>query len=169
MDAKKIVQLDINEIVPYENNPRINDEAIEKVANSIREFGFTQPIILDKENVIICGHTRRKAAILLGIKKVPCIIADWLNEQQVKALRLADNKVAELAVWNFELLDAELMALSDLDMEDFGFGDIAGSVNIDDLFEEAEPKEKKEKLTVIKCPHCNKKITINANGEIIEE
>lgn len=120
-NAEKIVMRDIEEIKPYENNPRFNENAIEKVANSIKEFGFTQPIILDKNDVIICGHTRREAALQLGIKSVPTITADWLNSKQVKALRLADNKVAELATWDYDLLDAELEGLFDIDMSDFGF------------------------------------------------
>lgn len=121
MDAKDIISLNVNEITPYDNNPRINGEAVEKVANSIRDFGFTSPIIVDSKNVIICGHTRLKAAKLLGLQTVPVIVADWLNAQQVKALRLADNKVGEIAQWDFDALDKELAGIFDFDMEDFGF------------------------------------------------
>lgn len=117
----KIKNLPITELKPYENNPRINDAAVPAVAESIRQFGFKQPIVIDKNNVIVCGHTRYKAAIKLGLKTVPCVIADDLTDDQIKAYRLADNKVGELASWDMELLDIELEGISDIDMGDFGF------------------------------------------------
>lgn len=113
----------IEQIKPYENNPRINDDAVHETANSIKEFGWQQPIVVDKDNVIIVGHTRLKAAKKLKLKKVPVVIADTLSEQQVKAYRLADNKTGELADWDMELLDIELDDIVDLDMSDFGFDD----------------------------------------------
>ena len=116
----KIEYVDINSIKPYENNPRHNEEAIPYVMNSIKEFGFKNPIIIDKNNVIIAGHTRLESAKRLGMKEVPIIHADDLTEEQVKAFRLADNKVSEKAEWDFELLDEELEDL-DLDMSEFGF------------------------------------------------
>ena len=120
-----IVEKDINELVMYENNPRKNDEAVKYVANSIKEFGFKVPIIVDKDNVIVAGHTRLKAAKKLKIDKVPCIVADDLTDEQIKAFRLADNKVAEFAVWDDILLNIELADINSVDMEDFGF-DIGG-------------------------------------------
>lgn len=117
----EIINKKITELKPYENNPRLNDDAVPYVANSIKEFGFKVPIVIDKNNVIITGHTRLKAAKELGMKEVPCIIADDLTDEQVKAFRLADNKVAELADWNFSLLDDEIADILELDMEDFGF------------------------------------------------
>ena len=116
----KIEYVDINSIKPYENNPRHNEEAIPYVMNSIKEFGFKNPIIIDKNNVIIAGHTRLESAKRLGMKEVPIIHADDLTEEQVKAFRLADNKVGEKSSWDFELLDEELEDL-DINMEDFGF------------------------------------------------
>jgi ParB-like chromosome segregation protein Spo0J len=116
----KIEYIDIDKIKPYEKNPRHNEEAIPYVMNSIKEFGFKVPIILDKNNVIIAGHTRLESAKRLGMKEVPYLYANDLTEEQVKAFRLADNKVSEKAEWNFELLQEELEDL-DLDMEDFGF------------------------------------------------
>ena len=116
-----IVEKDINELVMYENNPRKNDEAVKYVANSIKEFGFKVPIIVDKDNVIVAGHTRLKAAKKLKIDKVPCIVADDLTDEQIKAFRLADNKVAEFAEWDEELLDKELDSIFNLDMEGLGF------------------------------------------------
>jgi DNA modification methylase len=104
----------------YENNPRNNDEAIKAVANSIREFGFKVPIVITSDNVIIAGHTRLKASVSLGLTEVPCIIADDLNEEQIKAFRLADNKTAELATWDLSKLEDELANL-DMDMLQFGF------------------------------------------------
>lgn len=120
----QIQQISIHEIVPYENNARFNDEAVDYVKNSIKEFGFQQPIVVDKDNVIIAGHTRYKAAREIGMKTVPTIVADDLTEEQVKAYRLADNKTGEIAEWDFDKLLIELKDLelnSELDMADFGF------------------------------------------------
>lgn len=118
MDVKN---LPLTDLKPYENNPRINDAAVPAVAKSISQFGFKQPIVVDRNNVIVCGHTRYKAAVQLGLKTVPCVIADDLTDEQIKAYRLADNKVSELASWDMELLNIELEGISDIDMEDFGF------------------------------------------------
>ena len=125
----KIEYVDIDSIKPYENNPRHNEEAIPYVMNSIKEFGFKNPIIIDKNNVIIAGHTRLESAKRLGMKEVPIIYADDLTEEQVKAFRLADNKVSEKAEWDFNMLDAELADL-DIDMTDFGFDKL--DINVDD-------------------------------------
>ena len=119
MGDLKIEYMDAAELHPYENNPRHNDEAVEYVANSIREFGFKVPIIIDKDNVIVAGHTRLKAAERLGLTKVPCIRADDLSEDQVKAFRLADNKVSEFASWDLEKLEIELEDI-EIDMSAFG-------------------------------------------------
>ena len=112
--------LPTDDLIPYANNPRRNDTAVDKVANSIKEFGFRVPIVVDADNVIVAGHTRLKAAKKLGLKTVPCVVADDLTEDQIKAYRLADNKVSELAEWDFELLDLELDDI-ELDMSQFGF------------------------------------------------
>ena len=116
----KIEYVDIDSIKPYENNPRHNEDAIPYVMESIKKFGFKNPVILDKNNIIVCGHTRVESAKRLGMKEVPIIHADDLTEEQVKAFRLADNKVSEKAEWDFNMLDAELADL-DIDMTDFGF------------------------------------------------
>ena len=118
-NAKKIIQKGIDEIIPYDKNPRKNDKAVDKVANSIRAFGFQSPIIIDEQNVIICGHTRFKAAKKLGLKQVPCIIATGLTDAEIRAYRIADNKVGELAEWDNELLASEL-DLCEMNMGDFG-------------------------------------------------
>lgn len=117
----KIIEKSIAELKPYEKNPRKNDNAVKYVAESIRQFGFKVPIIVDKNNVIVCGHTRYKAAQELGIENVPCIIADDLTDEQIKAFRLADNKVSEKAEWDFDLLSKELLNINDIDMSDFDF------------------------------------------------
>lgn len=117
----ELIYKSVDELIPYVNNPRNNDGAVDAVASSIKNFGFKVPIVVDKQNEIVNGHTRLKAAKKLGMEKVPCIIADDLSEEQVKAFRLADNKVAEIATWDFELLESELAELSDFDMSEFGF------------------------------------------------
>ena len=109
--------LDINELRPYEQNPRINDAAVDAVAASIKEFGFRQPIVVDEENIIIVGHTRWKAAKTLGLKKVPVHVATGLTPEQVRAYRVADNKLAELAEWNLDLLPIELADLQAMDVD----------------------------------------------------
>lgn len=125
-----VLQIPIEEVTPYTNNPRCNDAAIDNVAESIKEFGFKVPIIIDKNNVIVAGHTRVKAAKKLGLESVPCIMADDLTEEQVKAFRLADNKVSEAAEWDFDKLEEELDNIS-IDMSVFGF---------ESLIEELEPE-----------------------------
>ena len=116
-----IVNRRLTDIHPYENNPRFNDEAVDAVAASIQEFGFKVPIVLDSEGVIVAGHTRWKAALKLQLEEVPCVVADDLSPEQIKAFRLADNKVAELAYWNEEALAKELEEIADIDMSAFGF------------------------------------------------
>lgn len=140
------------DLIPYEKNPRHNEDAITAVAKSIEKFGFKFPIVVDASNVIVNGHTRLKAAKYLGLKEVPTIIADDLTPEQIKAFRLADNKVGEIATWDEELLNAELDELADLDfdMTEFGFDlpDIEGEEVevIEDEFEEELPAEPISKL-----------------------
>ena len=120
----EIREFGIDEIKPYEKNPRKNEDSIRFVANSIKEFGFKVPIVIDADNVIVAGHTRWKAAKQLGLEKVPCIKADDLSPAQIKAFRLADNKVGEFSQWDMDLLGDELKDLGDVfDMGDFGFFD----------------------------------------------
>lgn len=146
----QIVEKSLNELTPYKNNPRKNDNAVDAVAASIKAFGFKVPIVIDKEGVIVCGHTRAKAAKKLKIKTVPCVIADDLTEDEIKAFRLADNKVGELAEWDLPALDLELADI-DFDMGEFGFGLLDDDytkpeeVKEDDFDEEppAEPKAKR--------------------------
>ena len=145
----KVINVPINSIKPYENNPRNNDQGVDAVAKSIKEFNWQQPIVVDKDNVIIVGHTRYKAAKKLGMKEVPVVKADNLTDEQVKAYRLADNKTGELTDWDMGLLDDELADIADIDMSDFGFdldlGDDEAKVQEDD-FDEEVSKEPKSKL-----------------------
>lgn len=121
-DKMRVEYWDIDRPIPYENNPRDNDKAVEKVANSIQEFGFQQPLVVDAGGVIIVGHTRLKAAQLLGLEQVPVVVAKNLTPAQAQMYRLADNKVAEFSTWDFEKLDVELEGLEvDFDMGEFGF------------------------------------------------
>lgn len=146
-----IINKSLIELKEYENNPRNNDEAVQAVAESIKQFGFKVPIIIDREGVIIAGHTRKKAAERLGLASVPCIVADDLTPEQIKAFRLADNKTGEISKWNTQRLEEEQQKIAGFDFSKFGFLD---SENIDysAFFEEAEPREKEQKI--VKCPHC---------------
>lgn len=119
----EIVNKKIDELKMYEKNPRKNDDSVEYVANSIKEFGFKVPIVIDKNNVIVTGHTRYKASKKLGLQEVPCIVADDLTPEQIKAFRIADNKVTEKSSWDLDLLKEEFDGLLDFDMTEFGFGD----------------------------------------------
>lgn len=136
----QIIEKRLDQIRPYENNPRKNEAAVKYVAASIREFGFKVPIVIDAGGEIVAGHTRYKAARELGLETVPCVVADDLTPQQIKAFRLADNKTAEMAGWDFEALDFELEGIDDLDMSKFGFfeeaekqrNDISDSIDMED-------------------------------------
>lgn len=120
------VEVDIEKIIPYEKNAKKHPaEQVAQIANSIKQFGFIQPLVLDKDNVVVIGHGRLEAAKLLCYATVPCVYADNLNKEQIKGLRLADNKVAE-SEWDKDLLLDELKGIFDIDMSDFGF-------DIDDL------------------------------------
>lgn len=140
----KVLYADPLDLIPYENNPRINDYAVKRVLESIKEYGFTNPILVDKDLVIIAGHTRREAAILAGLEKVPYIMEEGLTPEQVKAYRIADNKLAELSTWDEEALKEELFELKEIDypLEVMGFTEM----DLKDLFvEKEEPKAKKAK------------------------
>lgn len=151
----QIIEKDIDELIPYVNNPRNNTNAIDAVASSIQEFGFKVPCVVDRNNIVVTGHTRLLAAKKLGIKKVPVIVADDLTDAQIKAFRLADNKVSELAEWDETLLNLELQELQDIDFDmgsfGFEFKDIESLDNIqEDEFEEipedVEPNTKQGQI-----------------------
>ena len=123
--ALQIEMWTLDRIRPYPNNPRVNDDAVDAVAASIREFGVRQAIVVDSEGVIICGHTRFKAAKKLGLEKLPVHVAKDLTPEQIKAYRIADNKTAELADWNYDLLPIELgdLQTNGFDLSLLGFDD----------------------------------------------
>lgn len=131
-----IINIKLTDIKPYENNPRNNKKAVEAVKNSIERFGWRQPIVVDKNNVIICGHTRYEAAMELGYAEAPCEVAIDMTDEDVKAYRLADNKVAELATWDDEKLIQELKDLS-IDMSKFGFDlDFLNDIKLEETYED---------------------------------
>ena len=135
----KIIEKNLEELIPYDNNPRNNEDAVDAVAESIKEFGWQQPIVIDPDSVIVAGHTRYLAAKKLQLKTVPVVIATDLTKDQIKAYRLADNRTAELASWDYEKLNLEMMDLKAFDMQAFGFG------GPDDWFHrEKEGKAKQE-------------------------
>ncbi len=135
-----IVHKKVDELIAYENNPRKNESAVESVANSIKEFGFKVPVIITSENIIVAGHTRIKACKKLGINEVPCIIADDLSADQIKAFRLADNRASELADWDLEKLKLEFDSI-EMDLDLFGFEELQKKLADDpedDGFDESE-------------------------------
>lgn len=151
---EKIVYKKVSELKGNPNNPRKNDDAVDTVAKSIEKYGFRNPLIIDKNNVVWCGNTRLKASKKLGLKEVPCIVVDDLTEQQMTELALLDNKTNEIAGWDSESLRE---ILKDVDMSDFAeldwnIVDIVEDVNLDDFFTDAEHKEKEPKK--IQCPYC---------------
>lgn len=158
----KIVTVRIADMKPYDRNPRKNEQAVKPVAESIRQFGFRVPIVLDKDGVIVCGHTRYLAAKELGMQEVPCVYADDLSPEQVKAFRLADNKTAEIAGWDFRMLEGEIREIKSVDMSDFGFqeeSDYEGVAALIDSLGNGGPSEEaqegeKEVGKKVKCPHC---------------
>lgn len=156
MSKLNIIYKPIEELKPYKNNPRINKQAVQPVADSIQIFGFKVPIIIDKDNIIVAGHTRYLAAKQLDIKELPCIIANDLTPEQIKAFRLVDNKVAEKSSWDFDLLNLELKELDDfIDMSELGF-ELFSMDNADQDYSNFEDVANKK--NVIICPECGAEI-----------
>lgn len=124
-----VIDVKISDIIPYEKNPRSNDEAVKYVQKSIDEFGFLVPLVIDKNNVIVCGHTRLKAAIKLGYDSLPCVNAENLSEEQIRAFRVIDNKTSENAKWNIKLLQEEIKITPGYNFTDFGFDFTVPGVN----------------------------------------
>ena len=151
MKKIEIKYIPIDNIKPYKNNPRLNEDAIPYVMNSIKEFGFKNPIILDKNNIIVAGHTRLESAKRLDMKEVPVIYVDDLTDEQVKAFRLADNKVAEKSMWDYTKLDEELDNILDIDMSMFDF-----DINTDDLELDYDNENEVEDINkkLCRCPKC---------------
>lgn len=174
----EIVNINPEDLVFYENNPRDNDEAVPIIANSIERFGFKVPVMIDSNKVIICGHTRVKAALNLGLETVPCIIEDEMSEEDIRAFRIVENKTHELSFWDSSLLRLEMDALDEIEWEDFGFDEVRefSDSDVDALFD--EQKVPKQKTTLDNwdskedsdsdsqspkgfiCPFCGKEIVI---------
>lgn len=161
-DPLSIVYVPIDEIHEYPKNPRKNEDAIEKVVNSIRQHGMSAPISLDGDHVIIYGHTRYRACRQLGMATVPCIIRTDLSPELVKSLRLADNKLGELSGWDSEKLLKELAELEEagLDMEQFGFVESMSDEDIDSFFDGIPPEEKEPKKQKVTCPKCGEEFEV---------
>ncbi len=147
MKELKIIYKTLDELKPYDDNPRHNEQAVDAVAYSIDNFGFKVPIVIDKDDVIVCGHTRYLASQQLGLDEVPCVIADDLTDEQIKAYRLVDNKVAELSKWDFSLLDKELAELENIDMSQFGFDELIDELGYEENFSLPDEKSNYSQIT----------------------
>ena len=167
----QVTMVPIEKLTPYKHNPRNNEDAVKPVAESIKAFGFKVPMVIDKDGVIVAGHTRYEAAKQLGMNEVPCVVADDLNDAQIKAFRLADNKVGEIASWNFEFLESEFEELEEMkdgdefemnfDMADFGFNEPSQDIDLNQFFEDSpEGGVTGKESKLITCPHCGKPIQL---------
>ena len=160
-----VIEKRVSDLKPYGKNPRKNDDAVQYVAESIKQFGFKVPIVIDNNNEIVCGHTRWKAAKKLKMDSVPCVVADDLTEEQIRAFRIADNKVSEKAEWDLALLDTELAEIETIDMELLGFEKEPAPIEVqEDDFDAEPPAEPKAKYGDIYqlgrwvyCKKCGKK------------
>lgn len=155
-----IIEVKIGDIKAYSKNAKKhNEKQITAIAKSIEKFGFRQPLVIDKNNEIVVGHGRYLAAVQLGMETVPCEYADDLTDEQIKAYRLADNKLNE-SPWDFRLVDEELEVIKDFDMSEFGFEGMVSfdESSLDELFMDAPPKEKEAKK--VQCPHCGEWIEV---------
>lgn len=151
MEKLQITYKALTEIKEYRNNPRKNEEAIEPVMESIKNFGFVVPILIDQNNIILAGHTRKKAAEILKLKEVPCIYVEDLTQEQQKAFRLVDNKTAEFSQWDIEKLEQELSSIFNIDMETFHFPDFSEEelgITDEDFLQESEISQSKQEKKV---------------------
>ena len=151
--VNSVQEVEVALLQPYENNAKIHGkDQIEKLKNSIQEFGFLTPCLIDRDYNLIAGHGRVIAAKELGLKTIPCVFIEGLTEEQRKAYILVDNRLAELAGWDYELLDQELDGIEEIDMSQYGFDILESNIDLDDFFAEADEREKEAKR--IQCPHC---------------
>lgn len=167
MEKLKIEYVSLKSIKPYEKNAKKHpEEQIEQIKNSIKEFGYLDPIGVWNDEIVE-GHGRYEAAKQLGMKEVPVIRLNQLTDEQRRAYMLAHNQLTMNTGWDFPLLDMELAELN-MDMEQFGFKEFDHG-DIDDFFEDAQENEKEEKLHVITCPHCGKQIVLTKDFHIKED
>ena len=161
-----VIEKRVKDLKPYEKNPRKNDDAVQYVANSIKEFGFRVPIVIDSDNTIVCGHTRWKAAKLLKMETVPCVIAADLTEEQIKEFRVADNKTSEKSGWDFALLDTELAEIETIDMTLLGFDEpeqTEQKINVGGELDTDSFSDDKFECT---CPKCGFKFNPRGNEDV---
>lgn len=152
---KEIVYYSVYDLIPYVNNPRNNEEAVDKVAASIQAFGFLVPIVIDKDKIVVAGHTRLLAAKRLGLKEVPTIMADDLDEDAIRAYRIIDNRVAEMAVWDLPLMQEMLDEVGDdIDMIQFGFDDVYVDPDDEVSMKEFDPDDFSDDAFEYECPKC---------------
>lgn len=155
-----VIPKPISKITPYENNPRRNAQAVHDVAESIKRYGFQQPLVIDREGVIVVGHTRFLAAQELGLDTVPCVVSQ-LSDEQNRAYRLVDNKTAEGAAWDFDKLAEELSDISDKDWSAFLFEwPTTGDEDLRDFFGPTSDTPKQETVKLVKCPHCGEQFEV---------
>ena len=152
----RIVELPLDEIHPYENNPRRNESAVDVLAKAIEKLGYRNYILVDKDYTVISGHTRLEALKKLGWSKAFVVVADDMSPEQVKAHRLADNKIAELSGWDFSMLEIELGGITEFDMAEFGFDDAPIEIS-DDLYAPTDGDKEAKKKEIV-CPFCGKAI-----------
>ena len=172
-----IEDIPISAVKPYEKNPRKNDKAVDGVAESIKQFGFKQPIVIDKNGVIVAGHTRYKAALKLGFDTVPCVRADDLTQKQIKAYRILDNKLNELASWDFEMLGEELETF-EFDFEPFDveiptfdwedFLDVEENGNRQPTTKPEETVSDNSTSSIVSSPHTSSELPSQKPGESAE-
>lgn len=156
-----VVERKLEDLIPYENNPRINGDAVEKVEASIREFGFNVPILIDENDEIVAGHSRYEAARRLGLDVVPCIVVDGLSEDDIRQFRIVDNKTTELASWDYEKLAGELDSIPEINMDAFEFAFGGGGSdevldpdsNLDEGIE-IDLSEFEDEAFECECPYC---------------
>lgn len=156
----KIIEFPISKLVPHADNPRHNEDAVPGVAESIKQFGFKVPIVIDGHNEIVAGHTRFEAAKKLGLETVPVIVADDLTDEQVEAFRLADNKTAELAGWDYQLLSQELAEIHSINMSDFGFELERDDFDLDSFFDDDDEQKDEQEPKRVKCPCCGEWVEV---------
>ena len=149
----EIVMMPLKDIHPYEKNPRINDDAVADVANSIRDFGFRAPILVDKDNVIIAGHTRYKAAKKLKLKTAPVVVCDDMTPEQVEAYRIADNSAGSASEWDYDLL-GDILPTLEYDMADYGLDivmeQMAEAEDVGEVIEDEPPEPDLEHEATVK-------------------